>query len=152
MADENGTVAVEAAIETAKDVGALEVEVSQLRELVAELKLAFDAHVLSNIDDFYGIRAGLESMAMDISGARGQMAALQETLESAADDVEETLREEIAAEVTEQIEEVAEVLEEEAIDETTAKNVEDHEREGTESTHEEPELTEEKPHRHFIRL
>lgn len=152
MTDEIETVAVEAAIETAKDVGALEVEVSQLRELVAELKLAFDAHVLSNIDAFSGIREGLESMAMDISGARGQMAALQETLESAADDVEETLREEIAAEVTEQIEEVAEVLEEEAIDETAAKNVEDHEREGPESTHEEPELMEEKPHRHFIRL
>lgn len=152
MTDETETVAVEAAIETAKDVGALEVEVSQLRELVAELRLAFDSHVLSNINDFSGIREGLESMAMDISGAREQMAALQETLESAADAAEEALREEIAAEVAEQIEEVAEVLEDEVIDETAAKSVEEHEKEEHEEIKEEPEVTEEKPHRHFIRL
>lgn len=152
MTDEIKTVAVEAAIETAKDVGALEVEVSQLRELVSELRLAFDAHVLSNVDDFSNVRASLESMEMDITGAREQMAALQETLESAADDAEETLREEITAEVAEQIGEVAEVLEDEVIDETAAKSVEEHEKEEHEEIKEEPEVTEEKPHRHFIRL
>ena len=153
-------------MELVAKVAALEVLISGLTEkydaLVLEhqtLQAAFAEHVESNRTDFGIINELIanDNTRGEVSALRDQVAALQETLESAADEAEEILREEIRAEVEEAVEEktdeIAEGVTEEIVDEGGAQSVIEAETEApviVPAIEEKP--AEEKKRRHFVRI
>ena len=153
-------------VELIAKVATLEVLITGLTEkydaLVVEhqaLQAAFAEHVESNRTDFGIINELLanDNTRAEVSALRDQVAALQETLESAADEAEDILREEIRAEVEEAVEEAVkektDEITEEIVDEGGAQSV-------TEAEIETPVIVpaidekpaEEKKRRHFVRI
>jgi len=153
-------------MELVAKVAALEVLINGLTEkydaMVLEhqtLQAAFVEHVESNRTDFGIINEILanDNGRAEVAALRDQVAALQETLESAADEAEEILREEIRAEVEEAVDEktdeIAEGVTEEIVDEGGAQSVIEAETETpviAPAIEEKP--AEEKKRRHFVRI
>lgn len=142
-------------IETAKEVAKTEIAIEAAVAAVDEQSMSleklaaeFSAHVESNRVDFDLLRDELRRALEEISALRQQVAALQETLESAADEMEDELREAIR----EEMDDVKEAADEIADD--GAASVMEAEAEETVSPIEEKtaEHEDHKHKRHFVRI